>query len=122
MPARPWKLEETVLRYRLCSPEAMVEQLEHLLTVLSLPSVALGVIPFTADRRIMWPLEAFYLFDSSKVVVETLSAEINVTSPQEIRLYERAFLELGGMAVYGPAARDLIRTAITACHSDPSAL
>jgi len=105
-------LEETVLRYRLCDRDAMVEQLEHLLAVASLPSVALGVIPFTADRRIMWPLEAFYLFDNSRVVVETLSAEINVASSQEIRLYERAFLELGSMAVYGPAARTLIQQAM----------
>ncbi|MEY9848287.1 transcriptional regulator with XRE-family HTH domain [Streptacidiphilus sp. BW17] len=109
-------LEETVLRYSLGGPATMIDQLEHLLTVARLPSVALGVIPFAADRSIMWPLEAFYLFDNTRVVVETLTAEINVTSPQEIRLYERAFLELGRMAVYGPPAQALIRHAMRELH------
>ena len=104
-------LEETVLRYRVGGRDTMAEQLDHLLAVASLPSVALGVIPFTADRGAMWPLEAFYLYDRSRVSVETLSAEINVSSPQEIRLYERAFAELSGMAVYGSAARHLIAQA-----------
>jgi transcriptional regulator with XRE-family HTH domain len=109
-------LEETVLRYSLGGPATMTGQLEHLLAVSRLPSVALGVIPFAADRSIMWPLEAFYLFDNTRVVVETLTAEINVATPQEIRLYERAFLELGRMAVYGPPAQALIRRAMQELH------
>lgn len=105
-------LEESVLRYRIGGRQVMAGQLAHLLAVIGLPSLALGVIPFTADRVAMWPLEAMYIFDDERVTVESLSAEINITVPGEVRLYQRAFIELGRMAVYGPAAEALIKAAI----------
>ena len=105
-------LEETVLRYRLGDAAVMAGQLGHLLEVMSLPSISLGVIPSRADR-IMWPLEAFYMFDTSLVTVETLTAEVNVTSPGEIEDYVHAFTKLATSAVYGQSARALITDAIT---------
>lgn len=62
----------------------------------------------------MWPLEAFYLHDDVQAVVETLTAEINVRQPRELADYAKAFTGLAEMAVYGDAARTLIRTAIDA--------
>ncbi|ULR50936.1 helix-turn-helix domain-containing protein [Streptomyces deccanensis] len=106
-------MEESVLRYRVGDTETMVGQLRHLLTVMPLPSVSLGVIPFTV-RRTMWPLEAFYLHDGTRSVVETLTAEINVVQPRELADYRMAFGELMKMAVHGNAARSLINTAINA--------
>jgi transcriptional regulator with XRE-family HTH domain len=106
-------MEESVLRYRVGDAETMAGQLRHLLTVMPLPSVSLGVIPFTA-RRTMWPLEAFYLHDGTRSVVETLTAEINVVQPRELTDYRKAFGELTKMAVHGNAARALINTAVTA--------
>ena len=107
-------LEEVVLRYRIGSAEVMAGQLEHLLDVMRLPSVALGVIPFTTDRPDMWPLEPFYVFDDARVIVETLSAEISITVPGEIQLYTRAFAEMGRMAVYGPSAQGRLEAAVDA--------
>lgn len=104
--------EESALRHRIGSAAVLAGQLEHLLQVMQLPSVALGIIPFTADRPAMWLVEPFYLFDRERVIVETLSAEITITAPGEIDLYERAFLELGRMAIYGQAARDRITEAL----------
>ncbi|WKU46714.1 helix-turn-helix transcriptional regulator [Streptomyces sp. VNUA116] len=104
-------LEEWVLRSRIGDTEVMAAQLNHLLTALPLASVSLGVIPFAA-QRVIWPLEAFYLFDDRHVVVETLTAEINVRQPREIADYAKAFRELGQMAVYGAGARQLIESAI----------
>jgi hypothetical protein len=78
-----------------------------------LASVSLGIIPFTA-RRTLWPLEAFYLHDDEVAVVETLTAEIKVTQPRELDDYAKAFTGLAEMAVYGDAARALIRAAIDA--------
>jgi hypothetical protein len=106
-------MEESVLRYRTAAPEAMRGQLRHLLAVMPLASVSLGIIPFTAQRTV-WPLEAFYLHDDDVAVVETLTAEIKVTQPRELADYAKAFAGLAEMAVYGDAARDLIRTAIDA--------
>ncbi|MFJ8434616.1 DUF5753 domain-containing protein [Kitasatospora sp. NPDC094019] len=105
--------EEAVLRYRISDRETMSEQLRHLLSVMPLPSVALGVIPFSAPRRV-WPLEAFYLFDDEEASIETLTAEISVVQPRELADYHRAFAELARIAVYGAPARALIATAIAA--------
>jgi transcriptional regulator with XRE-family HTH domain len=104
-------VEESVLYNRVGGPDVMGPQLAFLAEAMRLPSLALGIIPFTADRSAMWQLETFYMFDSERVIVENLSAEINVTAPSELALYERAFLALGGLAVYGGAARALIGAA-----------
>ncbi|WP_326651437.1 helix-turn-helix domain-containing protein [Streptomyces sp. NBC_01750] len=104
-------MEEWVLRSRLGGPETMAGQLQHLLAVMPLVSVSLGIIPFTAQRTV-WPLEAFYLYDDHRGVVETLTAEVNVTQPRELADYGKAFGELSKMAVYGAPARALIASAI----------
>ncbi|MGW3983572.1 helix-turn-helix domain-containing protein [Streptomyces mirabilis] len=106
-------IEESVLRFRTADPDAMRGQLRHLLAVMPLASVSLGIIPFTAQRTV-WPLEAFYLHDDFQAVVETLTAEINVTQPRELADYAKAFAGLAEMAVYGDAARALIQAAIDA--------
>lgn len=106
-------LEEWVLRSRIGTTETMAGQLRHLLTVLPLPSVSLGIIPMTAERTV-WPLEAFYLYDDHQCVVETLTAGISIRQPRELADYARAFTGLSAMAVYGEAARALIRAALHA--------
>ncbi|WP_055534388.1 helix-turn-helix domain-containing protein [Streptomyces graminilatus] len=104
-------LEETVLYYRVCDEAAMAGQLRYLLDIMSRPNVSLGIIPFTA-RRTVWPLEAFYAFDYAQVAVETLTAEVNITAPGEIRTYLKAFAELSGIAVHGREARACITRAL----------
>jgi len=69
-------------------------------------------IPFSAAGRPLWTLEAFTVFDDSRVHVELLSAQVTVTAPSEITLYVRAFEKLAELAVYGPRARALIMSAI----------
>jgi transcriptional regulator with XRE-family HTH domain len=107
-------LEEAVLRHRIAGPEVMAGQLGHLLTVASLPSMSLGVIPLDADRSSMWPVESFFLFDSVQVNVELASGFLTITQPREIAMYENGFAELAKTAVYGKHARALIATAIAA--------
>lgn len=104
-------LEEAVLHYRVSDDAAMAGQLRYLLSVMAQQNVSLGVIPFGA-RRTVWPLEAFYAFDDVQVAVETLTAEINVTAPGEIRTYLKAFDELSKISVRGPGARACITRAI----------
>jgi Domain of unknown function (DUF5753)/Helix-turn-helix domain len=105
-------LEESVLRYRVGDKDVMTAQLGHLLSVTALPSVRLGIIPFTAEVRPMWTLEAFTVFDDARVHVELLAAQVTVTMPGEIVVYLRAFDQLAGLAVYGAEARGLITNAI----------
>ncbi|MER5351686.1 helix-turn-helix transcriptional regulator [Kitasatospora sp. NPDC002551] len=104
-------IEESVLRYRIGDEAVMAGQLGHLLQVMSMPSVSLGIIPFTAGRT-MWPVETFNLFDDGQVGVELLSAQVTVTAPSDLALYVQAFSRFTGLAVHGTAARALITAAI----------
>lgn len=106
-------VEESVLRYRIGDRETMAGQLRHLLSVMSLPSVSLGVIPFSSDRRI-WPMEACYIYDDQLVQVELLTADVTVSTPSEVATYLKAFTKLQSLAVHGPKARALITSAIDA--------
>lgn len=107
-------LEEGVLRHRIGTEEAMAEQLGHLLAAAALPSVSLGIIPFTADRSQLWPVEDFWIFDDEQVNVELVSAFLTVTQPQEVGTYAQTFAALQQLAVYGGNARRLIGAAIQA--------
>lgn len=106
-------VEESVLRYRIGSAEVMAGQLGHLLAVMSLPSVSLGIVPFTAPRR-MWTLEGFNIFDDTRVHTELLTAAVAITEPINIAMYIKGFTELAESAVYGAQARALITVAIDA--------
>lgn len=105
-------LEESVLRHRIGGPEVMTGQLRHLLAAASLPSVSLGIIPMTADRTSLWPVEGFFLFDEAEVNVELVSAHLSVKHSHEIDMYVQMFSDLSELAVRGPAARELISAAI----------
>lgn len=107
-------LEEAALRQVVGDAEVMARQLEYLLEATAFPAVSLGVIPFAASGRPVWPLEAFTVFDDARVHVELLSAQVTVTTPSEIVLYARAFDKLSGAAVHGAEARARISDAITA--------
>jgi len=107
-------LEESVLRYRIGDPGVMSAQLGHLLSCTALPGVRIGIVPFAADARPMWTLEAFTVFDDTRVHVETLTAQVTVTAPGEVVVYLRAFDHLARLAVYGTGARALITGAINA--------
>jgi len=107
-------LEEAVLRQVIGDAEVMAEQLGYLLEATAFPALSLGVVPFGVTERPVWPLEAFTVFDDTRVYVELLSAQVTVTAPSEIVLYARAFEKLSGLAVYGDEARARIMDAIGA--------
>jgi transcriptional regulator with XRE-family HTH domain len=107
-------VEESVLRYPVGGSSVLASQLVHLLEVMSLPSVWLGIIPFTAQARSMWTLETFTCFDEARAHVELLSAQVTVTAPTELQLYLRAFDGLAALAVSGKPAGALIEAAIQA--------
>lgn len=104
-------LEESVLRYRLCSAETMAAQLGHLLGVMDLRNVAVGIVPFSAQRT-MWPMPTFTIFDDTRVHADTLDAAATLTQPSQVELYARAFDRLSQVAARGAAARSLIADAV----------
>jgi transcriptional regulator with XRE-family HTH domain len=107
-------VEEAVLYAGIGGTEAMRDQLWRLLAVAVQPNVSFGIIPRQPDRSAMRPVEDFMLFGQEQVAVELVSGYLTITQPREIAMYERVFQELHHLAVYGEAARVLIREAIVA--------
>ncbi|MFJ6184225.1 helix-turn-helix domain-containing protein [Streptomyces sp. NPDC092295] len=104
-------LEESVLRYRLCSAETMAAQLGHLLGIMDRQNVAVGIVPF-AGQRAVWPMPTFTVFDDSRVHADTLDAASTLTQPSQVELYARAFERLSHQAARGAAARSLVADAV----------
>jgi transcriptional regulator with XRE-family HTH domain len=100
-------LEEQALRTWFSTAEIQGDQLNRLLEIMSMPTVTVGIIPLMTERTAV-PSAGFWIFDSSLVALETPTASLEVTRPQEIELYARMFEHLQAAASYGPAARALI--------------
>jgi transcriptional regulator with XRE-family HTH domain len=107
-------MEESLLRTVIGGADVMAGQLGHLITVASLPSVSLGIIPMGLERDVIWPVEDFWVFDERQVNVELVSGWLTLTQPREIDMYAKAFSDLSDLAVRGARARALITKAIDA--------
>ncbi|MFN2497085.1 MAG: helix-turn-helix domain-containing protein [Pseudonocardiaceae bacterium] len=104
-------LTEAALRFRLCSPQVMLGQLDRMVSFSALPNVRLGVIGFETQYTTS-PWHGFWLYDNDRVLVETYSAALNLAQPQEIELYGSIFESLAAVASYGRAARAIITRVI----------
>ncbi|RDI53999.1 helix-turn-helix domain-containing protein [Nocardia mexicana] len=103
-------LAEQVLYTTVGSDDVMIGQLDHLLSTMRLPNVVVSVIPQMSDYQV--PTTNFAIFDRKVAFVETISAELTITQPRELTLYEQVFQTLLDQAVVGEAARVLIGKAM----------
>lgn len=103
-------IEEQTLRTRVGGAEVMAGQLGRLLELMSLPTISLGIIP-DGGERLALAQGSFWIFDQTRVQVETVSAGLDLTQPAEIDLYAQVFGLLQHSAVYGHRARELITRA-----------
>ncbi len=100
-------LGEQALRTRRGTPSEHTDQLTHLLSLMRLPFISVGVIP----AGVQWHAIAtigFWIFDNNAVALETPTAAIKVTRPQEIAHYVVMFNQLQDQASYGHDARQLV--------------
>jgi transcriptional regulator with XRE-family HTH domain len=100
-------LAEQTLRTRIGTAEIMVEQLDRVLGVMALTNVSIGIIPATAGLG-AHTQTAFWIFDEDLVKVETLTAALDITRPDEIEIYVTVFGQMQRAAKYGRSARALI--------------
>lgn len=100
-------LAEQTLRTRIGTAEIMVEQLDRVLGVMALTNVSIGIIPATAGLG-AHTQTAFWIFDDDLVKVETLTAALDITRPDEIEIYVTVFEQMRRAAKYGRSARELI--------------
>ncbi len=105
-------LEEQALRTWFGTAETQAGQLDRLLALMSLPNVSVGIVPMMTERTAVGST-GFWIFDDGLVALETPTASIEVTRPQELDLYVRMFEALKRPALYGRAARALISNVIT---------
>jgi transcriptional regulator with XRE-family HTH domain len=111
-------MEEQVLRTRVGDADVMAGQLDRLMAVMSLPRVSIGIIPATGERHSLTQ-GSFWMFDDSRVRVETVSASLNITQPRDIALYTRVFELLQRSAVHGREARQVISRALRDLTGEP---
>jgi hypothetical protein len=104
-------LEEQALRTWFGTIKEQREQLNRILEIMSMPTVTLGIIPLMTERSAV-ASAGFWIFDSSLVALETPTASLEVTQPQEIQLYAKMFDHLQTAASYGPKARTLVIKAL----------
>lgn len=102
-------LAESVLHWMLCPPEIMAAQLDRLQTVVSLPNVRFGIVPFCVQLPVT-PQNSFQLYDDI-AIVETFIGETVHRGP-EAEAYARAMDRLWSQAVTGTQARRLIVRAV----------
>lgn len=102
---------EATLRYRLCSVEIMLGQLDRLVSLTSLRNMRLGVIGYET-QYVVDPRHGFMIYNTDLVRVETYSAELNLRQPHEIELYTATFEKLAAVASYGGAARAIVNRTI----------
>jgi len=100
-------IEEQVLRTRVGDADVMAGQLDRLMAVMSLPRVSIGIIPAGGERQALTQ-GSFWMFDDTRVRVETVSEGLNITQPRDIALYARVFELLERSAVHGREARGVI--------------
>jgi transcriptional regulator with XRE-family HTH domain len=104
-------ITEGALRWRPGPLELMAAQLDRLVSVASLPNVALGVLMLDqeAPDAYLHPFVIFELEDAALVTVETLSAELQVNEHQEVAVYRRTLERFRAAALWDDQAIRAIR-------------
>ena len=74
---------------------------------MALTNVSIGIIPAAAGLG-AHTQTAFWIFDKDLVKVETLTAALDITRPDEIEIYVTVFDQMQGAARYGRSAKTLI--------------
>lgn len=103
-------VHESVLHMTVGGPRIMHDQLWHLLEVgVGNPRLIFGIVPL--GYQFVYTTTGFIIYDERMALVDTISAELTVTAPTELVLYEQAWAGLVEQAVYGDAAKAAIRAA-----------
>ncbi|QVQ50483.1 helix-turn-helix domain-containing protein [Spiractinospora alimapuensis] len=100
---------EGALRTWPGAAEVMPGQLNHLTYASTRPNLWLGVIPWSTPMHTM-PPHGFTVYDQAAVSVETFTAELTITDPNDVTAYRDAFADLERAAVTGDEALAVLDT------------
>ncbi|WP_007024666.1 helix-turn-helix domain-containing protein [Saccharomonospora iraqiensis] len=97
---------EAALFTRFGTTETLLGQLDRLLALTGLAEVEVGVVPFAVTMPI-FPLTNFLLYDDH-VLIESMTAQQRLDSPEEVAAYEEHFKQLREAAVMGDELATLL--------------
>ncbi|MFI8927744.1 Scr1 family TA system antitoxin-like transcriptional regulator [Streptomyces sp. NPDC053474] len=103
-------LWEAALRALVCPPSVLAAQLDRLSGAVGLDTVELGIIPLSASLKLP-PATAFWVYDDSRVIVETWHSELWIEDAASVSTYLRTWHTLRESAVYGSDAHRIITAA-----------
>ncbi|MGG2462399.1 DUF5753 domain-containing protein [Streptomyces sp. RGM 3693] len=106
-------LAQEALRANIGGRDVMRGQLARLLASYELPGLRLGIVPDRAEQY-LYPGHSFGISDGKRVEIELYGGAPTHTDPEQISVYEKAFSLLARSAVYGDAAKALIRLELAA--------
>ncbi|MGV9636056.1 helix-turn-helix domain-containing protein [Nocardia rhamnosiphila] len=104
---------EAALHQVVGTRAVMANQMRRLIEEASNPRVDFGVIPLPANSLL--GSHGFAMFDRESVMVETVSAELTITRPSEIAVYDHTFGAMHEIALHGSAAVEVL-TRLAAEH------
>jgi transcriptional regulator with XRE-family HTH domain len=105
-------ITEAVLRYQVCPPDVLAEQLDRLVSATMVGTLRFGIIPFDQPLPVA-PVHGFHLYGDQIAYVEYLTGELRVTEPAQLTVFLSAFGQLAQVARYGVRARELVVRALT---------
>ncbi|MER6626075.1 helix-turn-helix transcriptional regulator [Streptomyces sp. NPDC000931] len=98
---------EAALRSLICPPAVLAAQLDRLTGMIGMDTVELGIVPFTAQVKIV-PANGFWILDDRLVVAEDWHAGLWLDDDDNIALYSKVWRTLERSAVYGAEAHNVI--------------
>jgi hypothetical protein len=97
-------MTEGALRWQAGSPQIMADQISRLVEVVDLPTVQLGIIPWTQPVS-FFPRHGFHIYDTDAVSFGTETAFAIVTGRADVDAYLELFEALEQSASYGDEAK-----------------
>jgi transcriptional regulator with XRE-family HTH domain len=104
-------LTEGALRWRPGPPELVLAQLDRLVSVMTLPNVTIGVLPYSQQQAVLHT-NGFTIFDvpgDPFVLVETLTQELHLHGDDDLATYRGVFARAQDSAACGPDAILFVR-------------
>jgi transcriptional regulator with XRE-family HTH domain len=100
-------MSEGALRWHAGSPAVMLEQLQAIAEATKLPTVRIGVVPYSIPMPV-FPRHGWHMYDSDAVMVGTETGTATITDADDIADYERLFRAIEERAAFDDAAREVL--------------
>lgn len=113
-------LTEGALRWRPGPGALMLAQLDRLLSIMTLPNVMVGVLPYSHEQ-VALHANGFTIFDVPDdpfVLVETLTQELYLHEGSDLAIYRQIFARMQNASVSGPDAVTIIRKVVADTATD----